>query len=143
VVFLTNTATFHQSIENLLEFFKTMKLSKCVNFWGETRQIVDIAKLETEKTKKKEKRNLCQTSYHSKKKRQSAVETNKQTKLAKRKYVATRARIDVNFGAHARAVLALEKSKPRQGLRNSRRREGNLGWEFEECERGRIKECLS
>jgi hypothetical protein len=118
-------------------------LSKFAKFLGETRQIVDISKLETEKPKKKEKRNICQTSYYSKKKKQSAVETNKQTKMAKRKYVATRARIDVNYAAHARAVLALEKSKPRQGLRNSCRSEGNLGWELGECERGRIKECLS
>ncbi len=62
---------FYQSIENLLEFFKTIKLSKIANFWGESRQIVDISKLETEKPKKKEKRNLCQTSYHSKKKKQT------------------------------------------------------------------------
>jgi hypothetical protein len=129
-----------------LEFFKTIKLSKIANFWGESRQIVDISKLETEKPKKKEKRNLCQSSYHSKKKKQPAVDTNKQTnkrKWQKRKNVATRARIDVNCAAHARAVLALEKSKPRQGLRNSCSREGNVGWELGECERGRINECLN
>lgn len=61
----------------------------------------------------------------------------------KKKIRATRARIDVNCAAHGRAVLALEKSKPRQGLRSSCRSEGNLGWELGECERGRIKECLS
>jgi hypothetical protein len=72
-----------------LEFYKTIKLSKIANFWGESRQIVDISKLETEKPKKKEKRNLCQSSYHSKKKKQPAVDTNKQTnkrtKMAKKK----------------------------------------------------------
>jgi len=66
-----------------LEFFKTIKLSEFAYFWGETRQIVDISKLETEKPKKKEKRNLCQTSYHSKKMKQPAGERNKQTKMAK------------------------------------------------------------
>ncbi len=117
-----------------MEFFKTIKLSKFENFWGETRQIVDISKLETEKPKKKEKRNLCQKSYHSKKKKQPAVERNKQ-----RKYVATRARIDVNCAAHARAVLALEKWKPRQGLRNSSSREVGTRGVREREDQGMLK----